>query len=739
MGLSAQQQELMAVFFAECQELLADMEQKLTDLEEGNTDSEVTNAIFRAIHSIKAGAGIFNFKKLVNFSHVFEAFLDQLRRGDITVSPEVIGLLYEGSDIVAALIDAAKKEEDLGPEYGQDILAKLEGFTQSGGGAADVSSAPPDSADEEPDGFGLFFDANETDGGIQPYTIKFAPKARIFQHANEPLLIIRELMTLGPVEVVLDYSHLPELGALEAENSYFRWTLYLQTDADLATIEEVFEFVVDDSDIEIESSPNRAADDRLAVNDAPGSGASSSEPIIPQQVLEALGQQASNGKEAKSSGQSIAGSANSGQAKAGSAKVTSIRVDLDRVDRLVNMVGELVITQAMLTQELENLGSEARGRLLGGMEELAAHARELQDNVMAVRMQPVKSVFSRMPRLVRDLSRKLDKQVKLNMIGETTEVDKTVIEEIADPLTHMIRNSLDHGLETPDEREAAGKDPQAIIWLRAEHRGGRIIIEVEDNGRGINRAKVLEKATANGLIEKDQVLSDEEIDNLIFHPGFSTADKVTDVSGRGVGMDVVRRNIMSLGGRISVSSVNGQGSKFTLALPLTLAVLDGMIVAVGGQKYVVPVNSITESIRPDAADVKTLVGGSQVVRVRGDYIPLVHLASVFGASSTLADPSKALMVIVETDSGSHIGLVVDELLGQQQVVIKSLEANYMHIEGISAATILGNGHVCLILDIDGLEVMEREMRVQGQPITDLQEGPVSDHKSSKQKELSESE
>jgi two-component system chemotaxis sensor kinase CheA len=392
-------------------------------------------------------------------------------------------------------------------------------------------------------------------------------------------------------------------------------------------------------------------------------------------------------------------------ASTGPVHTASIRVDLDKIDRLVNMVGELVITQAMLGQQTTHFSVESHPELIQGLQELSHHTRELQESVMAIRAQPVKALFSRAPRLVRDLSTKLGKQARLVMSGENTEVDKTVIEQLSDPLTHLIRNSLDHGLETPDVRTAAGKPAEGTIHLGAEHRSGRIIIEVSDDGAGIDRKRVLAKAIEKGLVDKGAQLTDEQIDMLIFAPGFSTAEQVSDVSGRGVGMDVVRKNIQDVGGRVVVQSMPGQGSRFILSLPLTLAVMDGMLVAVGEERYVLPLTNIVESLRPTAQQARSLVDVGNVLVLRGEYIRLVPLHELFEVRNAIADPTRGLVVVVETEGGDRIGLLVDELLGQQQVVIKSLDANYRPVDGISAATILGDGRVALILDVSALRAM----------------------------------
>ena len=689
-------------FFTECDELMSDMERSLTDLQEGQDDSETLNAIFRAVHSIKAGAGTFKFDNLVQFSHTFEALLDKLRSGELKSNDAIVNTLFAANDILADLIDAARNEENLEENYGKNILDEMDGFLKGSNGVVDKKEQA-EAIETGP----------ESEENASLYLINFKPDAEIFRNANEPILLIRELKTLGEVYVKVDYSRLPKINIMEPEDSYLSWTMILRGAVKKEDVEEVFEFVEDNCDLEIKLMD----DDQSNLEDTEFSELTEKlKSLLPdnsniadaQEMVDANDEAVTKLTQSKSVQPTKA------------SKVTSIRVDIDRVDKLVNMVGELVITQAMLTQDVENLDASQNMRLISGMEELASHARELQDNVMAVRMQPVKSVFMRMPRLVRDLSGQLNKKVKLITTGESTEVDKTVIEELADPLTHMIRNSLDHGIESPEIREKAGKNPEGVIQLSAEHRGGRIIIEVSDDGQGINREVVLKKAREKKLVGPED-LSDEEIDNLIFHPGFSTAAEVTNVSGRGVGMDVVRRNILSLGGRISVKSEAGKGSKFTLSLPLTLAVLDGMIVGVGSEKYVIPVNSIIESVRPNSSEVMKLPGDTSVVRIRGEYIPLIPTGELFATPGAELDPTKALVVIVETDGGNQAGIVVDHLIGQQQVVIKSLETNYQAIEGISAATILGNGQVCLIVDIDGLERMDRSRRCENTPSYSLDE------------------
>ena len=497
---------------------------------------------------------------------------------------------------------------------------------------------------------------------------------------------MRELRALGPLEVTADLSRLPELCAIEPEQAYFAWDIVLRDCQDRGKIEEVFEFVTGDCDLEIvEETPVEAAAAEIPVPDAPDAPAAAETPAV------------ANAPAAPATAEAAAE-----KKPAVEAVKQTIRVDLDKVDRLVNLVGELVITQAMLTQRVSECGASHGSTVSAGLNELEHLLRELQEAVMAIRTQPVKSVFQRMPRLVRELAAQTGKEVRLEIEGETTEVDKTVIERLGEPLTHMIRNAIDHGLETPEARAAAGKPSEGTVTLSAEHRGGRIVIEVSDDGRGIDRARVRQKALERGLISLSANLGDEEIDNLIFLPGFSTANQVSNISGRGVGLDVVRRNITDLGGRIVITSTPGKGSRFSLTLPLTLAVLDGMTVAAGEQTFVLPLSHIVESLLPKPTDIRAFGSEGMLLNVRGVYVPLVSVGRLLGVKGTTKDVTSSVVILVESEGVGRMALAVDAIIGQRQVVIKSFESNIGHIDGIAAATILGDGRVALILDIDGL-------------------------------------
>ncbi len=686
--------EFKQTYFQECEELLADLEGQLTALQDGETDDEILHAAFRAIHSIKGGAGAFGFTQLVGFAHVFETVLDQMREHQLESSPANVALLIRAGDILADLVAAAQHDEPLAEDFGKDLLESLHELagTQAG--------------DNEEDDDDLFDDVNFADSAqdkqdddedqdsaaaTREVRIDFAPTPELFHRANDPLILVRELKSLGTLETDVDSSSLPNLEDMETDGSYLTWEFSLTTSATVDDIRNVFEFVLEDCRLsveEVEPAEDKQVE-RKNARDTMAAEANSAPPAAPQQP------------EAPASG-GVAAKSN-----ADKKPPASIRVDLERIDRLVNMVGELVITQAMLSEQISQLSVMDQAGLLHGVETLALQMRELQESVMSIRAQPVKSVFSRMTRLVRELSCSLDKEAKLIINGETTEVDKTVIEELSDPLTHMIRNSMDHGLETPAEREEAGKPREGTIQLSAEHRNGKIVISVSDDGRGINREKVLKKAVEKGLISADARPTDDEIDNLILLPGFSTADQVSNVSGRGVGMDVVVRKIQNMGGRIGITSVPGKSSQFSLTLPLTLAVLDGMIIRVGSEFYIIPITSIVETQRPDSDAIHKLASGGEVLAIRGGFIKLVHLARLFGCRGQAGQANDQLVVVVETGASGPIGLEVDELIGQQQVVIKSLESNYRRVQGVAGATILGNGMVALILDVDGVHAMSQ--------------------------------
>lgn len=645
-------------YLTESTELLEEMEQILLCLDPETADNETLNAIFRCAHSIKGGAGAFGLDDLVGFTHVLEALLDAMREGKTSATRENVDLLLQSVDVVGVMLSCAREDKSPPENLGKDLLAKLTALTNGAGAhiASQATAEPQITSTQQ-----------------ATWQIDFLPHETLFSSGNEPLRILRELAELGQAQITCISTNVPPLADLNPFSCALGWSIALQTDKSESDIHEVFEFVSDHCDLKVQKLAQSTSEEPTTKADIPTKAMTPAE----EQTNKAPTQS------------------------------TSIRVDIEKVDRLVNMVGELVITEAMLRAQAREIPVEQYADLLRGIDELSQHTRELQEAVMSVRMQPVKSVFSRMPRIVRDLSTQLGKEITLNMSGENTEVDKTLIEQLGDPLTHMIRNSCDHGIETMLERKEKGKNPQGTIHLAAEHRGGRIVIQISDDGAGINREKVLEKAKERGLLAHDATPSNEEIDQIIFMAGFSTAEKVTNVSGRGVGMDVVRRNIEGMGGAIRVANTPGKGSSFTISLPLTLAILDGMIVRVGAENFIIPITSIIETLRPAPEQVRRVESHSDVINVRGEFISLVYLHRVFGIENAVGDPSKALVVLVECGQ-QKIGLVVDELIGQQQVVIKSLEANSDPVQGVSGATILGDGRVSLILEINDLaKISER--------------------------------
>ncbi|MDX1975551.1 MAG: chemotaxis protein CheA [Rickettsiales bacterium] len=654
--------QFKAGFLTECDELLVEMEGLLVELTPETANKETLNAIFRCAHSIKGGSGAFGLDYITHFTHVLEALLDSMREGKVPVSRGAVDALLKSVDVVMQMVAAAKAgalpPADLGAEL--KITLQVLASDEAGSVAAPVNNAPQQAASVN---------------APADWQINFAAHETMFASGNDPLLVLRELCSLGQAKVTAFIHRVPPLEQLDPAQCFMGWSISLTTDKPESTIREVFEFVEGQCDLTI-SRTEAASESASSVIEQ------QKKPLIVEKAREA----------------EVPFNRRSSDASA----ATTIRVDIEKVDKLVNMVGELVITEAMIKAQVRDLPPEKFEALLRGVDELSQHTRELQEAVMSVRMQPVKSIFSRMPRIVRDLSAQLSKDIVLLTEGENTEVDKTVIEQLGDPLTHMIRNSVDHGIEKPEKRLAAGKAAQGTIVLSATHQGGRIVIEIRDDGAGINRERVLAKAREKGLVPEDVTPSNEEIDNIIFMAGFSTAEIVTNVSGRGVGMDVVRRNIEALEGTVSVKTNPGKGSVFTVSLPLTLAILDGMIVRVGAENYIIPITSIIETLRPKKDEVRHVEGTSDVINVRGEFIPIVYLHQIFTIKNAERDPSKALVVLVEAGR-DKLGVLVDELIGQQQVVIKSLEANSDPIRGISGATILGDGRVSLILEISQLK------------------------------------
>ncbi len=702
-------EQFKKVFFEECADLLASSETHLSALESEVFNPEDVNAIFRAVHSVKGGAGTFGFDTLVKFAHVFETALDILRSENIDITHEIVDLLLRANDILGALVTNAQTHSHENPAQMDFVQHQLENFIEK----REVTNNLPASSNTKTT---ATEEVKETPGK-KLFSIKFQPNLELMRFGNEPYFILRELKKLsgdGHYKATANIDKVPQFSQYNPENCYLSWTIELETEASEAAIRECFEFVEDDCKLTIslkDSSSQKQKGTKNSTKKVKEQKTSSQEEKAPASKEPQI--KTSQDSSPVSSAKDISKKSSPPPAETTPVEtVNSIRVELDRIDRLVNTVGEMVIKQAMLLDRAQVVqGEHADDRLNGfvkALGELTQHTRELQESVMAIRAQPVKAVFARMPRLVRELSTQLGKDIRIEMLGENTEIDKTVIERLGEPLTHMIRNAVDHGIESPEERSKAGKQPQGHIQLSAEHKSGRIVIQIKDDGKGIKREKILQKAKDQGIVTDDMHLSGEEIDQLIFHPGFSTASQVTNISGRGVGMDVVKKSIQSLGGRVSIHSVEGEGCTFNMLLPLTLAVLDGMIVRVSNECYVVPLINIVETLRPTKNQIHKIVGGSEILDLRSKNIPLVYLHRIFNVSGAVENPEHAIIVVVETEGGEHIGLVVDELLAQQQVVLKSLEANADPIDGISAATILGNGRVSLILDVNALKSIQTQ-------------------------------
>ncbi|WP_447785135.1 chemotaxis protein CheA [Stenotrophomonas bentonitica] len=649
--MSMDLQRFHATFFEESREGLDAMEAGLLALESGQQDPEIINSVFRAAHSIKGGAGTFGFDAIAALTHVLETLLDELRAGKRALEAAAVDAMLSSVDVLRALLREAEHGQPADPQAVAAVKARLEAVLS---GQAPSAAAPV---------------AAKVDDTPEAWQIGFVPAPSLFMSGNDPLRIIRELEHLGSLQVAARLERLPGFDQLDPLEAHLAWDLGLVGKVPRSKIEDTFAWVVDDCELDIRP----AAPPSLATS-APAAAAPAAPVAAPAAPAAAAAPAATSEAE------------------------TSIRVAVEKVDALINLVGELVITQAMLKQVSHALDPVHAEQLFAGLDLLERNTRDLQEAVIGVRMLPVDAVFRRFPRLVRDLSSRLGKHVRLRTIGEGTELDKGLIEKIADPLVHLVRNSIDHGLEMPDVRRDAGKDETGTITLAASHQGGHIVIEVSDDGRGLNRDKILAKALERGLAVPDNP-TDAQVWDLIFQPGFSTADAVTDLSGRGVGMDVVRRNIQALGGEVQLESRAGNGTRVLIRLPLTLAILDGMTVAVAGETVILPLAYVLEALQPQPEDVRSMAGEGRVLRVRGEYLPILSLSEYYGFGRRTTDDS--LVVVVEGD-GQKIALEVDELVGQQQVVVKNIENNYRRISGVSGATILGDGRVALIVDIGGL-------------------------------------
>jgi two-component system chemotaxis sensor kinase CheA len=655
-------------FFQEAAEHVNNMEASLLGLGDAPADPEVLNSIFRGAHSIKGGSGTFGFDDLTRFTHRLEELLDRMRAGKVNASPARIELLLRACDMLRTLV-AAAETGGIAPPEATTLLEDL-ALAQRDGDFVAEASLPMRKWDPK-----VKFGAQTT------YSIRFVPSPDIFREGMDPLLVLRELASLGTVEeTVADLSNLPALSGLVPESCYISWTIRLISEREREEIEDVFAFVENGAHIAIEA---KRPEGEISAVGAPTPAKS--------------GVAAAGGPAVRQRGRDSA----------------SIRVATGKVDEIINLVGELVIAQSMSVEVVTGFTAERLPELQAALHEVSRNTRELQERVMAVRMLPVGTIFSRLPRIVHDIATTQGKNIRVEVIGEDTELDKSVLEGMTDPLTHLVRNAADHGIASPAERRAAGKPENGTIYLRARHEGGNVVIEVSDDGSGLDTARIRAKALERGLITAADELTEQQIHAFIFHAGFSTRDSASELSGRGVGMDVVRRNVEALGGIVTLHS-SGQGTTVRIKLPLTLAILDGQLVRVGEQRFVLPLVSIIESIRPSPEHVRSVAGEGEVVMVRREPLPLLRLHRLFDVATEVLDPSRGLVAVVEHDS-RRFALMVDELLGQQQVVIKNLQANFRRVEGAMGATILGDGRVTLILDIAGLVELARrkERSIEG--------------------------
>ncbi len=679
------------VFFEESFEGLEAMESGLLNLDMGDVDDEEINTIFRAAHSIKGGSGTFGFTSVSDFTHVMETLLDEMRDGRRQVTQTAVDVLLGSVDCLKEMLTAIQDEQEIDEasvaEHKKTLEIELNGGENN---SVTVETSAVETINTE------LLQADED--GEQGWHIAFSPHTHLLKTGNDPVRMFRELSGLGELTITVDFQGVPDLYDLDPEECHLSWDINITGAISAAEIDDIFDWVEEDCDLAVQSLSVKAGKAQITSTPNPTVATVAGQDEIQAPTTETQSQvkavKTANKPQAKKTNKEVAKSSAKGSG--------SIRVDTAKIDTLINMVGELVITQSMLSLVGEHFELNRLDQLKNGLAQLERHTRELQESVMNIRMLPISFVFGRFPRLVHDLSTKLEKKIELVLIGENTEVDKTVVELLSDPLVHLLRNSLDHGIEMPAERAASGKPETGTVTLEAYHRGGMIVIEVRDDGKGLNKDVLRAKAIEKGLIDGDTVLTDKQTFELIFMAGFSTAEKLTDVSGRGVGMDVVRRNIQSLGGNIEITSELGKGTTIAIHLPLTLAILDGQSIAVGDERFIIPLGSIIESVNIKENMINRVAGKGETFRLRNEYLPIVRMHEIFEVKTALATKLTEGLVVVVEGQGMRCGLFIDDLLGQQQVVIKSLEANYRKVEGVSGATILGDGSVALILDIPGL-------------------------------------
>lgn len=685
---------ILDAFFEECEDLLVALSDGLEDMREGKADNETVNAVFRSVHSIKGAAGAFSLEDLVGFAHIFETVLDEVRAGKLRTVDTLLRVLQRAGDILADLVDAARDGLPADPDQVDPVVTELQSFLGA------------DSLVEEEfvfEALTLAFDSAPT---TATYQVRFRPSREFYATGNDPALIIAALQDLGPCSVRVLIADLPEdFTDFQWDEGYLTWLVDVADQQnDLAT-REVFQFVDDLCDLHIAEQFDDETDP-LAEEIAPV--------IVPAPETERQTLQTTQEPAAENSDVEDALVKADKPAKR---PASTLRVDPERVDRLINAVGELIINQSVISQRIDEAGLPNSAELHGDLDDYKLLAREIQEGVMAIRAQPVKPLFQRMLRIAREAADATGKDVNLVTEGDGTEVDKIVVERLADPLTHMIRNAIDHGIEKPQDRTSAGKPAAGTLRLTASQRSGSIVIEIIDDGAGLNRKRIKEIAISKGLVSADMQLTEQEIDHLLFAPGFSTAAEVTNLSGRGVGMDVVKTAITALGGRIAISSITGQGTTFSITLPLTLAVMDGMIINVGGQTMVVPISSILETIRPTKTDLSRIDLHSQLLRIRGDYVPIIDLAERLGVRSSSETMTDRVLLLIQTESVTQCALAVDDIFDQRQVVVKSMQGSYGEIAGISGATILGDGKIALIIDPDAIAAApttELKMQIQAQ-------------------------